>query len=196
MSNSYNDPQQTGGHNDNSRDGSRSSFRGGRGPGGRESGGFRIRLSDNEMRAARSLQEAFNLRSTVAVLGFALRTLGQMLEDGSLDELKAQHLQNSRGSFRRDEKGNSGRRNKFDSDRNSSTRSTPKPNPFARPEKPQPALPLDQKTQDTNEQSEGQLSEGALEKDPSQSEPEENQEQSVNEIDEKLDSEDEQNQTS
>ena len=32
-------------------------------------GGFRIRLSDNELQAARTLQEAFQLRSTVAVLG-------------------------------------------------------------------------------------------------------------------------------
>lgn len=54
-------------------------------------GGFRIRLSDNEMRSARALQEAFGLRSTVAVLGFALRTLGQQLEEGKLDELAAQH---------------------------------------------------------------------------------------------------------
>ena len=34
----------------------------------REPGGFRIRLSDNEMQAARALQEALGLRSTVAVL--------------------------------------------------------------------------------------------------------------------------------
>ncbi|MGA1304746.1 MAG: hypothetical protein ACO3ZD_11960 [Cyanobium sp.] len=64
--------------------------RGDRSAGPRE-GGFRIRLSDNEMRSARALQEAFGLRSTVAVLGFALRTLGQQLEEGKLDELAAQH---------------------------------------------------------------------------------------------------------
>ena len=63
--------------------------RGERSPGARE-GGFRIRLSDNEMRSARALQDAFGLRSTVAVLGFALRTLGQQLEEGKLDELVAQ----------------------------------------------------------------------------------------------------------
>ena len=34
--------------------------------GNREPGGFRIRLSDNEMRAARTVQETFQLRSTVA----------------------------------------------------------------------------------------------------------------------------------
>ena len=39
------------------------------------------------MRSARALQEAFNLRSTVAVLGFAVRSLGQMLEDGQLEAL-------------------------------------------------------------------------------------------------------------
>ena len=78
MSDSYSDPQQQAGQGDGGRDGQRS--RGNRG-GGREGGGFRIRLSDNEMRSARALQEAFNLRSTVAVLGFAVRSLGQMLED-------------------------------------------------------------------------------------------------------------------
>jgi hypothetical protein len=56
----------------------------------REPGGFRIRLSDNEMQAARALQEALGLRSTVAVLGFALRTLAQQLEAGQLDDLVAQ----------------------------------------------------------------------------------------------------------
>ncbi|MCX5954930.1 MAG: hypothetical protein NTW51_00610 [Cyanobacteria bacterium] len=56
----------------------------------REPGGFRIRLSDNEMQAARVLQEALGLRSTVAVLGFSLRTLAQQLEAGQLDELVAQ----------------------------------------------------------------------------------------------------------
>jgi hypothetical protein len=56
----------------------------------REPGGFRIRLSDNEMQAARALQEALGLRSTVAVLGFSLRTLAQQLESGQLDELVAQ----------------------------------------------------------------------------------------------------------
>ena len=64
--------------------------RGNRQGGGRDSGGFRIRLSDNEMQAARALQEAFNLRSTVAVLGFAVRSLAQLLEEGKLDDLVAQ----------------------------------------------------------------------------------------------------------
>ncbi|MFM8935880.1 MAG: hypothetical protein ACKOE9_02695, partial [Vulcanococcus sp.] len=68
-------------------------FRGNRGPregGNREPGGFRIRLSDNEMRAARAVQEAFGLRSTVAALGLSIRTVAQLLEEGKLDELVAQ----------------------------------------------------------------------------------------------------------
>lgn len=60
---------------------------GGRTGGNREAGGFRIRLSDNELRAARAVQEAFRLRSTVAVLGFCLRTVAQLLEEGKLDAL-------------------------------------------------------------------------------------------------------------
>ncbi len=106
--------------------------RGGRNSGSREGGGFRIRLSDNEMRAVRALQEAFNLRSTVAVLGFAVRTLAQMLEDGQLTELVAQ--QKAQGGGRRSDdgrgEGNRGERNR-----------TPRPDPFARPAKPQPPAP-------------------------------------------------------
>ena len=136
MSDSYSDPQQNGRNFEGTRDGGRGGFRGGRGPGNREGGGFRIRLSDNEMRSARSLQEAFNLRSTVAVLGFAVRTLGQMLEEGKLDELVAHHkTQTPRGSNRKGEGSQTFRRNRFNGDRQEISRE-PKPNPFARPEKP------------------------------------------------------------
>ena len=136
MSDSYSDPQQQAGQGDGGRDGQRS--RGNRG-GGREGGGFRIRLSDNEMRSARALQEAFNLRSTVAVLGFAVRSLGQMLEDGQLDALiEQQRNQPARGA-RRDGGGRDGggRGRRFDDERGS--RSS-RPNPFARPAKPQPEV--------------------------------------------------------
>ena len=61
----------------------RSNFRN-RSGGNRDGGGFRIRLSDNEMKAVRSLQEAFQLKSTVAVLGFSVRTLSEMIEDKDL----------------------------------------------------------------------------------------------------------------
>ncbi|MEI6828250.1 MAG: hypothetical protein WCK64_00190 [Synechococcaceae cyanobacterium ELA445] len=62
-----------------------------RGGGPREAGGFRIRLSDNELRAAQVVQEAFQLRSTVAALGLSIRTVAQLLEEGKLDELVARH---------------------------------------------------------------------------------------------------------
>ena len=136
MSDSYSDPQQLAGQGDGGRDGQRS--RGNRG-GGREGGGFRIRLSDNEMRSARALQEAFNLRSTVAVLGFAIRSLGQMLEDGQLDALiEQQRNQPARGG-RRDGGGRDGggRGRRFDDER--SSRGS-RPNPFARPSNPQPEV--------------------------------------------------------
>ena len=141
MSDSYSDPQQQAGQGDGGRDGQRS--RGNRG-GGREGGGFRIRLSDNEMRSARALQEAFNLRSTVAVLGFAIRSLGQMLEDGQLDALiEQQRNQPARGGRRdgggRDGGGRDGggRGRRFDDERGSRGS---RPNPFARPSKPQPEV--------------------------------------------------------
>ena len=34
------------------------------------------------MRAAQAIQESFGLRSTVAALGFAIRTVAQLLEEG------------------------------------------------------------------------------------------------------------------
>ena len=129
MSDSYRNPQNAG-----DREGSRGGSRGNRGPGNqRDTGGFRIRLSDNEMRSARSLQEAFNLRSTVAVLGFALRTLAQMLEEGKLQEILERHnSQEQRVKGRKDNNFSQGsKRNKFNEEREL------KPNPFARPEKPQ-----------------------------------------------------------
>ena len=136
MSDSYGDPQQKNRRFEGNRDDSRGGFRGGRNPGGREGGGFRIRLSDNEMRAARSLQEAFNLRSTVAVLGFAIRTLAQMLEEGKLEALINQSR--SQGTHHREEPRQGSRKNRSEGEKQSFNRGTPKPNPFARPEKPQP----------------------------------------------------------
>ena len=63
----------------------RSNFRD-RSGGRRDGGGFRIRLSDNEMKAVKSIQEAFELRSTVAVLGFSVITLSEMIKDEKLIE--------------------------------------------------------------------------------------------------------------
>ena len=130
MGDSYTNNQSGGGDFQNQRQNGRNNFRGGRGPNNRE-GGFRIRLSDNEMRAARSLQEAFNLRSTVAVLGFAVRTLAQMLEDGSLDNLVNEYRSQAPTNDQRRDRGNRGNYNNENSNSINS-----KPNPFARPEKP------------------------------------------------------------
>ena len=146
MSDSYSsDPQQQGGQGEGGRegyrgDGGRTGNRGGHSSGSREGGGFRIRLSDNEMRSARALQEAFNLRSTVAVLGFALRTLGQMLEDGQLDELvEQQRSQAPKGGRREGGRDGGGRGRRFNDDRQGGGGRGSRPDPFARPAKPQPA---------------------------------------------------------
>ena len=130
MGDSYTNNQPGGGDFQNQRQNGRNNFRGGRGSNNRE-GGFRIRLSDNEMRAARSLQEAFNLRSTVAVLGFSVRTLAQMLEDGSLEDLISHYRSQAPANDQRRGRGN---RVGHNGDNNNSANT--KPNPFARPEKP------------------------------------------------------------
>ncbi|MFM7674841.1 MAG: hypothetical protein ACKO5F_04485 [Synechococcus sp.] len=104
--------------------------RGGRPGANREPGGFRIRLSDNEMRAARALQEAFGLRSTVAVLGFSVRSLAQMLEQGQLEGLLAEHRAQGGG------RGPAGEgRGRRPEGRRSEGRPEPaaRVNPFARP---------------------------------------------------------------
>ena len=122
--------------------------RGERSPGARE-GGFRIRLSDNEMRSARALQDAFGLRSTVAVLGFALRTLGQQLEEGKLDELVAQSRaqaparsqgEGGRPEGRRDRSEGRGGGGRGQEGRGSGGGGRPaRVDPFARPPRPEAA---------------------------------------------------------
>ena len=140
MTDSYSDPQRQERHGDGARESGRAGFRGGRGPGNREAGGFRIRLSDNEMRSARALQDAFQLRSTVAVLGFALRTLGQMLDDGQLDELVASERSKAPSGGRRREEGSQRTRSdRSHRDRQPMHRGA-RPDPFARPAKPQPSV--------------------------------------------------------
>ena len=125
-------------------EGGRREGAGRRGGGGdRESGGFRIRLSDNELRAARSIQEALQLRSTVAVLGFSLRTVAQLLEQGALDEIVAQQQQQQAGS--RPERGERPERSDRGGERGErgerrviggANQRGARPDPFARPSKP------------------------------------------------------------
>lgn len=117
--------------------------RGGRGGGNREAGGFRIRLSDNELRAVRAIQEAFNLRSTVAALGFSVRTLAQMLEDGKLDALVAEQRAQA-GS--RPERSGGGRRGEGRGEGRSERGGGGgggRANPFARPQKPAPVATVE-----------------------------------------------------
>tara|TARA_Y100001968_G_C19451246_1_gene768791 strand:+ start:7246 stop:7809 length:564 start_codon:yes stop_codon:yes gene_type:complete len=159
MGYSYNDPQQSRRNFDPSKEGPRSGFRSGRGSNNREAGGFRIRLSDNEMRAARSIQEAFNLRSTVAVLGFALRTVGEMLEEGKFEEIIKNHRENSPRSQNPSNPENhlGERTDKAPINRN-------KANPFARPDKPEPST----STKDINEEQEDADSKDVLAKENSE----------------------------
>ena len=128
-----------------------------RGPGGgRELGGFRIRLSENEQRAAQLVQESFQLRSTVAALGFSIRTVAQLLEEGKLEELVAQQRALGGGRsrtnspatdharegsrepvpVRRLERGERRGEGRQDQERRGG-----RPDPFARPSRPQPAPP-------------------------------------------------------
>ena len=101
----------------------RSNFRN-RSGGNRDGGGFRIRLSDNEMKAVRSIQQAFQLKSTVAVLGFSVRTLSEMIEDKDLMESITKFAKNNK---------NASSPNKAVVSENKSKKITP--DPFARPVK-------------------------------------------------------------
>ena len=92
--------------------------------GRRDGGGFRIRLSDNEMKAVKSIQETFQLRSTVAVLGFSVRTLSEMIKDEKLIESIKEYAKNNKNSS-----PNRQSQNPYEE------KTKPAPNPFARPEK-------------------------------------------------------------
>ena len=130
--------------------------RGTRSGGGREGGGFRIRLSDNEMQASLALQEAFGLRSTVAVLGFSLRTLAQQLEQGQLNDLIAQ--QRAQGGGRpaggregTREGGRSGEPRRERGPQEQGRGGRGRVDPFARPARPTPAHAEDEGPADASE---------------------------------------------
>ena len=92
--------------------------------GRRDGGGFRIRLSDNEMKAVKSIQETFQLRSTVAVLGFAIRTLSEMIKDEKLIESITEYAKKNKNTSQ-----NRQSQNPYEE----KTKITP--DPFARPVK-------------------------------------------------------------
>ena len=96
MSNSnYNNPREENYRSRTKND--KSNYRD-RSGGRRDGGGFRIRLSDNEMKAVKSIQEAFQIKSTVAVLGFSVRTLSEMIKDEKLIESITQYAKNNKNS--------------------------------------------------------------------------------------------------
>ena len=90
----------------------------------RESGGFRIRLSDNEMKSVKTIQENFQLKSTVAVLGFSVRTLSELIKDDKLREQITKLAKNNKNSYHKE--------NNYDIKTDEKNKA---PNPFARPEK-------------------------------------------------------------
>ena len=92
--------------------------------GKRESGGFRIRLSDNEMKSVKTIQEIFQLKSTVAVLGFSVRTLSELIKNENMREEIIKVAKNNKNSFQKE--------NNFEKKEKSSITAA---NPFARPEK-------------------------------------------------------------
>ena len=92
--------------------------------GKRETGGFRIRLSDNEMKSVKTIQEIFQLKSTVAVLGFSVRTLSELIKNENLKEEIIKIAKSNKNSFQKE--------NHFDKKETSSINAA---NPFARPEK-------------------------------------------------------------
>ena len=101
----------------------RSNFRD-RSGGRRDGGGFRIRLSDNEMKAVKSIQESFQLKSTVAVLGFSVRTLSEMIKDEKLIESITTYAKNNKNSSTIKQSQN-----------NAENKTKTTPAPFARPVK-------------------------------------------------------------
>ena len=118
----------------------RSNFRN-RSGGNRDGGGFRIRLSDNEMKAVRSIQEAFQLKSTVAVLGFSVRTLSEMIEDKDLMESITKFARNNK---------NTSSQSKAAASENRSKKVVP--DPFARPVKNTPSEEVQSNKEENQEE--------------------------------------------
>ncbi len=108
--------------------------------GKKESGGFRIRLSDNEMKAVKAIQENFQLKSTVAVLGFSVRTLSELIKDSDLKEKITKNAQINKNTS-----------NRFNPSKNNEETKNKTPDPFARPSKAKSEENNDPKIKDINE---------------------------------------------
>ena len=130
----------------------RSNFRN-RSGGNRDGGGFRIRLSDNEMKAVRSIQAAYQHKSTVAVLGFSVRTLSEMIEDKDLME--------SITKFAKNNKNTSSPSKSVVSENKSKNVA---PDPFARPVKKTPNEEIQQNKEEIKEEVKEEIKEELKEK--------------------------------
>ena len=120
---------------ENNRSNSRNRF-----GGNKENSGFRIRLSENEMKAAKTIQEKFQLKSTVAVLGFAVRTLSELVKDEKLEDTISKYVTENK---------------KFSSNNNSKFSELEKkaisPDPFARPVRDQTSKPTPKENESGDE---------------------------------------------
>ena len=76
------------------------------------------------MKAVKSIQDTFQLRSTVAVLGFSVRTLSEMIKDEKLIKSITEYAKNNKNSSPNRQSQNPYQEN---------IKTTP--NPFARPVK-------------------------------------------------------------
>ena len=108
----------------NFRNNDNNNYRNSRYGGKRETGGFRIRLSDNEMKSVKTIQEIFQLKSTVAVLGFSVRTLSELIKNENMREEIIKIAKNNKNSFQKE--------NNFEKKETSLINTA---NPFARPER-------------------------------------------------------------
>ena len=121
---------------ENNRSNSRNRF-----GGNKENSGFRIRLSDNEMKAAKVIQDKFQLKSTVAVLGFAVRTLSDLVKEEEVKDILNKYVTENK---------------KFSSNRNfkisESEKKASLPNPFERPVRDQTpkSTPIENESGDAN----------------------------------------------
>ena len=129
------------------RDSDRPNFRN-RNGGNRDGGGFRIRLSDNEMRAVKSIQETFQLKSTVAVLGFSVRTLSEMIEDN--------HLMEAITKFAKNNKNTSSPSKALASENKTKNVA---PDPFARPVKNTPSEEVQSNQEEDQEEDQEEIKE-------------------------------------